>query len=248
MSRIARAEQRLAAVQGELLRATRLSAMGAMASGLAHELNQPLAAATNFLNAASRLLVRDADRIRNCSSLRAARSPMRSCRHCAPARSSGACAIRRPRRGGSESRRHVEPHSRDLRGCTCRRRTPAPTLVVRVQDDPLLALVDRTQLQQVLLNLIRNAAEAINDAPGGRIEVSASRAASSGIEIIVSDNGPGLAPEIVDRLFQPFASTKALGMGIGLAICRTIAEGHGGTLTAGSIQVGGEFRIVLPPG
>jgi two-component system sensor kinase FixL len=125
--------------------------------------------------------------------------------------------------------------------------TRTSTLVVDVPDEALLALVDRAQLQQVLLNLIRNAAEAIGEAANGRIELRARSAAEDGIEIVVCDNGPGLAPQILDRLFQPFASTKALGMGIGLAICRTIVEGHGGTLTAGASESGGaRFRILLP--
>jgi PAS domain S-box-containing protein len=241
------AERRLAAVQGELLRATRLSAMGAMASGLAHELNQPLSAATNFLNAAIRLLARDP-----------AKSELLEL-----ARGAIADAVLQTLRAGGIVRRLREFVGRgeadlkvdDVGGiidelCEVVRAdgaTRTSTLAVDVIERPLLVLADRTQLQQVLLNLIRNAAEAIGDVANGRIDVCARMAPGDKIEIVVCDNGPGLPPEIVDRLFQPFASTKAFGMGIGLAICRTIVEGHGGTLTAGASRSGGaRFQILLP--
>jgi two-component system sensor kinase FixL len=108
------------------------------------------------------------------------------------------------------------------------------------------ALVDRTQIQQVLLNLLRNAAEALQDRADPEIVVQAGYGAGDELEIVVSDNGPGLAPEVCERLFQPFVSTKSSGMGIGLAICRTIIEGHGGRLTAESNDRGGaSFRISL---
>jgi two-component system sensor kinase FixL len=120
-------------------------------------------------------------------------------------------------------------------------------MVIIPGGDRVQVLVERTQIQQVLLNLIKNASEAIDGAPGGRVEL-AWRAITAGVEITVSDNGPGIPPEIRNRLFQPFASTKANGMGIGLAICRTIIEGHGGTLAAQDHTTGGVlFRITLPP-
>jgi two-component system sensor kinase FixL len=242
-----RAEQRLAAVQGELLRAARLSAMGAMASGLAHELNQPLAAATNFLNAAARLLSRSPP---DAKALELARGAVTD----AVGQTLRAGAIVRRLRefvGRGEADLKLDDMADLIReACDVARTdraTRASQLTVRVPATQACALVDRTQVQQVLLNLIRNAAEAIDDAPGGRIEVACSTSAA-GIEIVVADNGPGIAPDMVDRLFQPFASNKALGMGIGLAICRTIIEGHGGTLCASANPGGGaRFRILLPP-
>jgi two-component system sensor kinase FixL len=134
--------------------------------------------------------------------------------------------------------------------------------VLRCTIDPEVGsmLVDRTQIGQVLFNLIRNAAEAIQDArladdrashptpaPLGQIIVSAQINSDSAIWIEVRDNGPGLAPGIAERLFEPFVSTKRTGMGIGLAICRTIVEGHGGMLIALPNPDGGlVFRISLP--
>ena len=241
-----RAEQRLAAVQGELLRASRLSAMGAMASGLAHELNQPLAAATNYLNAAARLLAREPPEpamleLARGAVVDAAGQTLRA-----------GSIVRRLREFVGRGEADLKPDDiADLtrEACDVARTElagPSTELVVRVPETPVAALADRTQIQQVLLNLIRNAGEAIGDAAGGRVEVSCD-ATREGVEIVVADNGPGLAPDVADRLFQPFVSTKALGMGIGLAICRTIVEGHGGTLTAGANPGGGaRFRIVLP--
>jgi two-component system sensor kinase FixL len=240
------AEQRLRAVQADLLRATRLSAMGAMASGLAHELNQPLAAATNFLNAAARML--------HCGT--AEDEPP-------PARAAVAEAAQQLLRAGTIVRRlrdfvgrgEAELQSEDVallirEACDVAHSdgaTAGCTLTVQVGDAGA-ALVDRTQIQQVLLNLIRNAAEAMQGVSLRRITVAAGRTAAGGVEITVADTGPGLAPGVADRLFQPFVSTKVNGMGIGLAICRTIVEGHGGRLSA-EPQVGGGmlFRIVLPP-
>jgi two-component system sensor kinase FixL len=128
-----------------------------------------------------------------------------------------------------------------------------------------MILADRTQLQQVLLNLVRNAAEAMAShgardalgrigklgAPGhdGEIVISVAEPVAASLIITISDNGPGIPPRIADRLFQPFVSTKPAGMGIGLVICHTIVEGHGGQLIHARTASGAEgsvFRIALP--
>ena len=251
------ADARLRAIQADLLRATRLSAMGAMASGLAHELNQPLAAATNYLNAGGRLLDLAAQGDTKIFPL---------------ARSAVADAAQQMLRAGTIVRRlrdfvergEVELQLEDcedllreacdlalsdgvLEGITLRR---------EIAVDVGSILVDRTQIQQVLLNLIRNAAEAMGPAgdkgPGAHetpseVIVSARLGPAGGMIIDVRDNGPGLSPGIADRLFEPFVSSKVTGMGIGLAICRTIIEGHGGTLDAQPNAARGMcFRISLP--
>ncbi len=251
------AEIRLRTVQAELLRATRLSAMGAMASGLAHELNQPLAAATNFLNAAARMLDPGAA---PPEASQPGPSP--------PAREVVGEAAQQLLRAGAIVRRlrdfvgrgEAELQSEDVAllideacnlarsdeavaGCSLSVQVGAPGVA-----PPGVALVDRTQIQQVLLNLIRNAAEAMAGLPVREITVAALRTPGGSVEITVSDTGPGLAAGLHDRLFEPFVSTKVNGMGIGLAICRTIVEGHGGRLAAEQRTVGGMlFRVVLPP-
>ncbi len=237
-------ERRLAKAQAHLLRATRLSAMGAMATGLAHELNQPLAAATNFIAVTGRML--DG----GVASARGA------------ARASLDDAGAQIRRASDIVRRLVafvargEPELLLEDACGVVREAcevaladgfnGAASLEVVLDAEPCMALLDRTQMQQVLLNLIRNAAEAFVPPTVGVVRVSC-RAGPDSVEIAVTDDGPGLAPELGERLFLPFVSTKPDGMGIGLAICRTIVEGHGGVLSAGAAPGGGTvFRIRVP--
>jgi two-component system sensor kinase FixL len=110
-----------------------------------------------------------------------------------------------------------------------------------------LVLVDRVQIQQVLLNLIRNAIEAMQDDPHGRLTISAVRREPGFVEVIVSDSGPGLAPDIAANLFAPFQSTKATGMGVGLSISRTIVEAHDGRIWADASPYGGtSFHFTVP--
>ena len=245
------ADARLRAMQADLLRATRLSAMGAMASGLAHELNQPLAAATNYLNAGGRLLDLAAQGDAKIFPL---------------ARGAVADAAQQMLRAGAIVRRlrdfvergEVELQIEDAgdllrEACDLARSdgvTEGITLACDIDADVGAILVDRTQIQQVLLNLIRNAAEAIvsaEQAAPGEVVVAASQTPDGGMHIDVRDNGPGLSPGFAERLFQPFVSSKISGMGIGLAICRTIIEGHGGTLNAQPCADRGmRFRITLP--
>jgi two-component system sensor kinase FixL len=107
-------------------------------------------------------------------------------------------------------------------------------------------LVDRVQIQQVLINLMRNAIEAMAEGPARRLQVSTGVNADDMVEVLVKDSGPGIAPEILERLFEAFNSTKRNGMGVGLSICRTIVEAHGGRIWASASLGGGtEFRFTL---
>jgi two-component system sensor kinase FixL len=117
---------------------------------------------------------------------------------------------------------------------------------LELEGSALTALVDKVQIQQVLLNLIRNAAEAMEGQPRQEIRL-VSRRAGTDAEISVIDSGPGLAPEVSAQLFQPFVTTKADGMGVGLSICRTIVEAHSGRLWCEENPSGGTiFRFTLP--
>jgi two-component system, LuxR family, sensor kinase FixL len=108
-------------------------------------------------------------------------------------------------------------------------------------------MADAVQVQQVLINLIRNAIEAIGDSPVRHITVSTAVGASGQVEIKVTDSGPGLDGETAQKLFEPFHTTKAEGLGVGLSICRTIVEAHGGTIEAARGPEGGAvFRFTLP--
>lgn len=254
------AESRVRAMQADLLRATRLSAMGAMASGLAHELNQPLAAATNYLNAGSRLL--ECGMAGDTASFPAARGAVIG--GVEQLLRAGAI-VRRLRDFVERGEAELQPEriERVLRESCDLARTDGIDAGVDLRLDLThrtgMAMIDRTQIQQVLLNLIRNAAEAICSAePGsavgitlgmtlGEIDVSARTDDTGDLCIEVRDTGPGLPNGIAERLFQPFVSSKRTGMGIGLSICRTIIEGHGGRLTAEPRHPNGMiFRIILP--
>ena len=107
-------------------------------------------------------------------------------------------------------------------------------------------LVDRIQIQQVILNLIRNAIEAMENAASRELRVAA-RPDAQGVEITVTDTGTGIDPDIAPRLFQPFVTSKPTGMGVGLSICRSIVEAHGGRLWPQANPAGGTiFHLTLP--
>ena len=110
-----------------------------------------------------------------------------------------------------------------------------------------LVLVDRIQIQQVVLNLIRNAVEAMHEQSGRKELIIATRMLDDTMaEITVTDSGPGISPEIAPRLFQPFVTSKRTGMGVGLSISRTIVEAHGGRLWAEPNPAGGTiFHLTL---
>jgi two-component system sensor kinase FixL len=110
-----------------------------------------------------------------------------------------------------------------------------------------LVLVDRIQIQQVLVNLIRNAVEAMADSPVRELVIAARPAANNMVRVSVSDTGSGIDPRVGERLFQAFATGKENGMGLGLSICRTIIEAHGGRIWAEPRMGGGtifQFTIM----
>lgn len=250
-----RDEARIHGVQGNLAQASRLSAMGVMASGLAHDLNQPLAAASNFLGAARRLMAQSGSR---------------------PEAAEAACdavdeAVGQVLRAGrivnalraflADGRCTLVPT--ELNGlleeaCAVARADGSlgvASLSLTVAADVAEVMADRTQMQQVVLNMIRNAAEAIAEQQGpapsggtGHIAVAAVRDADGWVRTSVTDTGPGLQAEVVQRLFEPFVSTKRAGLGIGLAICNTIVAAHGGRMEGGPAPGGGaRFSFALPP-
>ncbi len=112
-------------------------------------------------------------------------------------------------------------------------------------------LVDKIQIQQVVFNLVRNSVEALAGCRHGKISVSTVQDDDSFLRVIVRDNGPGVDDELMDRLFSSFVTTKADGMGLGLSICRSIVEDHGGAIEAVANEGGGmtfQFTLPVPPG
>jgi len=235
-------ERRLQAVQSELVHVSRLTEMGQMAAGLAHELNQPLAAIGNYIAACQKLLDRD----KKDEAISAARKAGEQVKRAGE-------IIRRLRdfvkRGDGEKR--AEQLANVIEEATALgfagMKSLGVTMELHVRPDAAAAFIDKIQIQQVLVNLIRNAVEAMSDSPRREIVVATAPRDADWIEIRVSDTGPGLAREVRDKLFQPFISTKDGGMGVGLSICRSIVEAHGGDLIAGDNAGGGTtFSMTLP--
>jgi len=228
-----------------LLRVSRLSAMGEMASALAHELNQPLAAVSNYMKGSRRLLASSSDP--NAARIEAALDKA------AEQALRAGQIIRRLRdfvaRG--ESERSVESISRLVEESSALGLIGARErgISLRFELDPAsdLVLGDRVQIQQVLVNLFRNAAEAMAESAKRELMVSNARVPGDMVEIVVSDTGPGLDETVLSNLFQPFYSTKEAGMGVGLSISRNIIEAHGGRMRAEPNSSGGAtFRFTLP--
>lgn len=240
------AEKRLHNLQEELAHASRVTAMGSLATSIAHELNQPLTAIANYVEAASQMLEQPDPGI-----VPVIREALDEC--AAEAVRAGQI-VRRLRdfisRG--ETERVIVPLSRLVNEASALAfmSTGSRSLECDVKvASGLEALVDRVQIQQVLLNLIRNAMEAMEESPVRRLEVSGMRTGEGMIEVVVADSGPGVSPEIAARLFQPFISTKATGMGVGLSISRTIVEAHEGRIWIEPSALGGTaFHFTLPDG
>jgi two-component system, LuxR family, sensor kinase FixL len=215
-----------------------------MASALAHEVNQPLTAATYYLDAGRMLLDRGngpvTERVR-ADLDKAAEEVERA-----------AQLDRRLREFGrkGESERRPAPIGKLVDEAAALALIGARDHGIKVQfriapELPEVA-VDRIQVQQVVVNLIRNAVEAM-ESERRELTVSAAPDEEGGVAIRVADTGPGLAPEVAERLFQPFVTTKPQGMGIGLSICRSIVEAHGGELRAEpNPRSGTVFAFSLP--
>ena len=233
-------ERRLAEVRSELIHVSRLSELGQMVSALAHEVNQPLTAMGNYLSGARRLFaggnveggLQAMERMAEQSER--ARQIIQRLRDFARKR---------------ETQRRVENLARTIEeasGLALVGVGSGVRLEIDLAADAVEAFIDKVQIQQVLLNLMRNAVEAMADGERREIAVSTSRAGER-IAIRVADSGPGLPEQVRARLFEPFVTTKPDGMGVGLSICRTIVEAHGGELAAEDREGGGTiFAFSVP--
>jgi two-component system, LuxR family, sensor kinase FixL len=221
------AEARMQELQSDLVRVSRLTALGEMASALAHELNQPLTAISNYLKGSKRLLISRGlgeDRISTALD-QAADQALRA-----------GVIIRRLREFVSrgETERRIEDLAKLIEEASALALVGAREHGVRVrfEIDPGAdrVLADKVQIQQDLLNLIRNGMDAMEDSAGRELVISAASLDADLLRVSVSDTGGGVGDEFADQLFQPFVTSKRTGMGVGLSISRTIVETHGGRI------------------
>lgn len=238
------AERQLQKVQSDLAHASRLSAVGTLASALAHELNQPLTAIANYVSA-GRDMLDDASpgtmELLHEALGEAASEAVRAGQ-----------IVRRLR--DFVARGEVDQQILSL-GSLINDATTLGLVGARengvqwwIEIDPGVGnvLADRVQIQQVMFNLMRNAVEAMEKSPEKNLTIRARASGRNQVEISVWDTGPGITPEVQQTLFMPFNSTKGQGMGLGLSICRTIIEGHGGRLWMEAGENGGTvFKFTL---
>jgi C4-dicarboxylate-specific signal transduction histidine kinase len=240
----AHAEERESRLRDALAHAGRASTAGELATSLAHEVNQPLAAIVANAQAGRRFLAREPVAREDVDDI---------LRDIAQQGQRASEVIRRLReflRKNTAARRVLDVNQAVRDALPLVRRELEENrvrLALELASDAPEVEADPVQLQQVLVNLIKNSCEAMAEFSGERGIIARTSARGARALIEVSDTGPGLAPEVAARLFEPYVTTKPDGMGLGLAICRSIVEAHGGKLLGTNMPGGGVvFRIEIP--
>ncbi len=236
---------RLGEAQAELARLARLNELGEMASTLAHELNQPLSAISNYVQGIKRLLEKGTSPKTPQITAALAETADQALR--------AGDIIRRLREFVTRGQTEKQPQSvrQLIEDAAALALVGAKEKGVTVNydfgEEELIVLADNVQIQQVLINLMRNAIEAMSDSESRMLTVKLAKIPGEMAEVRVIDKGHGIAPEVGERLFQPFVSSKSSGMGIGLSISKRIIESHGGTISASAnADVGTTFAFTLP--
>lgn len=238
-------ENRVAELQSELFHVARFSALGELTITLAHELNQPLTAISNYATAAGRLCKQGEEGVSKATGLMEliAAQATRAGQIIRKVRN---FIMRREVERAWDNVLEATEEAVQIASIGAARRNI--TIEVHCHDKDVRILMDRVQIQQVITNIVRNAVDALSEWPDERhIDINIGESGDGHVEIEVVDTGPGIAPEVCGRLFEPFQSTKSGGIGIGLAVSKRIVEAHGGTVEAfNNSGSGATFRIRLP--
>lgn len=244
-AKLVESKERERLLQSDLQHVARVSAMGEVASAMAHELNQPLTAVMNYVQASRRLLEANTD---------TAKEKAIGYMEKAIAQAGRAGGIIRGLRKFVEkedTERTFENINEIIKEAIALVLPGGQSSAIKFTTDlsPDLPeiLVHKVRLQQVVVNLVRNAAEVLEGRKTPKMEVSTRWYNEDAIEVCITDNGPGLPEEVSQKLFQSFVTTKKNGMGVGLSICKTIVEEHCGEIQAFSNARGGvTFCFTLP--
>src|SRR5690349_6137376 len=239
--RLAR-DRKIQELQSEMLRVSRLTDMGQVAAGLAHELNQPLTAILNYTNACLDVADERDDSEMKSILGKVAEQATRAGNIIRRLRSF--IEKRGPKRSSEDIAYTVDEAIR-LGQINAEER--GIKMLITIEPDLPAVMIDRTQIQQVLISLLKNAAEAMEQSARRELNMTIGRAAPDLLQVSIAVSGTGVSNDVRDRLFQPFVSNKANGMGMGLSICRGIVEAHGGRLwLEGNPGGGSVFRFNIP--
>jgi two-component system, LuxR family, sensor histidine kinase DctS len=242
--------EELSRQQQERLQATaRLATVGEMASLLSHELNQPLAAIASYAAGSLNLLQAGAPDAETATMLQQAAQRIAEQAERAGRVIKSVHDFVRRREQAREAVRVDVLFDAVLPLVRLQARKSGTRIEVELPEPPPRVLCDRTMVEQVLLNLTRNGIQAMEQhaALGARVlHMRVRQVHAQWVEFAVSDAGPGITAEVAQRLFTPFFTTRSEGMGLGLSLCRTVIEQHGGALDFQNLAPGTEFRFTLP--